>query len=58
MVNLLIIPLAKIVISLVGRERIQTEVNKGINSLCNFLESKGFPKQVCRPIGNAIVKLI
>lgn len=58
MVNILLIPLAKIVINLVGRETIKNIADNGLNELCTFLESHGFVKNVCAPLGRTIISLV
>ena len=58
MVNILLIPLAKVVINLVGRQKIEEVLDKGIDFTCDFLEKKGFPKAVCRPLANTIKKVL
>lgn len=58
MVNILLLPLAKIVINLVGKETIKNIADNGLNELCDFLENRGFVKGVCRPLGKTIIKLV
>lgn len=58
MVNLSLETLSKSIINLIGEKRIKSFADQGVEILCSFLETQGFPKQVCKPIAEEIKKLI